>query len=156
MALMTMLAAAVAAQAAAPAQAPVDISDPRNLVQYLQGRGFRAELDLSEETPSIQSGAAGWRFYIYLQGCKEKKNCRDLLLQASWDTKDGEGPPIDKLNDYNRDNRFARVYLDKEKDPVIEMDVIFTDGRMDAKMLEEHLDLWSESLGRFATDIKAY
>ena len=57
---------------------------------------------------------------------------------------------IEKVNEFNRDNRFARVYLDKEKQAVIESDVIFTDRLMTEKMLEENLDVFESTMTKFA------
>ncbi|HEX8415522.1 MAG TPA: YbjN domain-containing protein [Sphingomicrobium sp.] len=61
---------------------------------------------------------------------------------------------IEKVNEFNRDNRFARVYLDKEKQAVIESDVIFTDRLMTEKMLEENLDVFESTMTKFAKFIR--
>ncbi|HEX8415521.1 MAG TPA: hypothetical protein VF637_16810 [Sphingomicrobium sp.] len=73
--------------AAAPAEAPgktVSISNPANMVPFLQELGYKAKLDLTEEDPSIATGAGGWNYYIHFRGCEAKKDCEDLLVSASW------------------------------------------------------------------------
>ena len=149
-----MLSSLVAVAAAGLAAAtPINIADPASLVSFLQSKGYRAELDLSGERPIIHSGAAGWKHRIVLNGCDQKKNCRDLLFQASWDAEADDQRSIDKINAFNRDKRFARAYVDEDQDPVIEMDVVFTDHAMEPKMLEEHLDIWDDVIADFAKHI---
>jgi hypothetical protein len=53
------------------------------------------------------------------------------------------------MNDYNRENRWGRAYLDKDGDPVIEYDVLFTDQLIDEKAFHEALDIWNSVLSQF-------
>jgi hypothetical protein len=149
-----MISLIVAASAASlAASAPVSIADPAALVSFLQSKGYKAELDMSGERPIIRSGAGGWKHSIVFHGCEAKKDCQDLLFQASWDAEKDEQRSLDKINAFNREKRFARAYVDDEQDPVVEMDVIFTDHAMDEKMLEEHLDIWDTMVANFAKHI---
>lgn len=150
--MITAFIALAAAAATPPAPEPVSIADPKTLVPVLQSLGYQAKLDASGKVPSIDTAAAGWKFSIHFQNCKEGKDCEDLLFYAGWEAGEKK-PTLEQVNEFNRDNRFGRAYIDKDQDAVIEMDVIFTDKLMSRKALEEHLDVWSMTLGTFAKHI---
>ena len=127
----------------------VSTANPHSITAYLQKEGYRAKLVTDEETPHIESAANGAKFYIYLQNCKEKKDCQDVMFQSSYDKKAEDPIKVDAINQFNADNRWARAYIDKDGDPVLEYDVLFTDQLVDEKMFGEALAIWSNSLGLF-------
>ena len=52
------------------------------------------------------------------------------------------------MNDWNRDNRWARAYVDKVNDPWLEYDVDLTPGGT-YEMLNDEFAIWRDTLGRF-------
>ena len=127
----------------------VSTANPHSIVAFLQKEGYRAKLITDDGTPYIESAANGAKFYLYLQNCKERRDCQDLMFQSSYDKKKDDPIKVEAINEYNRDNRWARTYLDKEGDPVIEYDVLFTDQLLDEKMFGEALTVWIDVLGKF-------
>lgn len=132
----------------------VSIVDPRAIVAALQSHGYRAELDLSGKVPEIRSGAGGWNYSIYFQGCEEGRNCHDLLFYAAWDHENGI-PTLEQINAFNRKSRFVRAYLDEHSDPVLEMDLVFTGHQVGSQTFKESLDIWQAVISSFANHIKA-
>lgn len=128
----------------------VSTANPRSIVALLQKDGYRAKLVTDDATrPYIESATAGATFYIYLQNCKEVAECQDVMFRSSYDREEDSPVKIDKINEFNRDNRWARAYLDKDQAPVIEYDVLFTDQLVDEKMFREALEIWDSVLTDF-------
>jgi Putative bacterial sensory transduction regulator len=151
-ALMSAQASPVAQAAPAPVQkaAPgkVSVGDPASLVAALQKAGYKAKLTYEEGKPEIESSAAGATFYLYFQNCESKEGCEDVMIQSAYDVAK-DAVTLKTINDFNRDNRWARAYLDKEDDPVIESDLIFVGRQMDEAAFIEGVKAWDGVLGRF-------
>ena len=49
----------------------------------------------------------------------------DVQLYAGWDL---DGTTLNRVNEFNREKRWAKAYLDDEGDPVIEADLDFEGG----------------------------
>lgn len=139
-------ASPAAVQKAAPGK--VSVADPASLVAALQKAGYKAKLTYEEGKPEIESSAAGATFYLYFQNCESKEGCEDVMIQSAYDmAKDAVS--LQAINDFNRDNRWARAYLDKESDPVIETDLMFVGKQMDEAAFIEGVKAWDGALGRF-------
>ena len=159
--LMTALAGFSLATAAA-AQAPtapvpavqVTAANPQSIVQVLMKRGYRAELTTdSDGDPLIKSGAEGVSFLILFFNCKEHRDCATVQFYVGFDR---EGNfPLDKINSWNREKRFGRAYVDKEGDPVVEMDIDLDDGGMSAALFEDNLEFCVSIVAAFRSYIDA-
>jgi hypothetical protein len=141
--------AAFAAAWALPAQAQmVKAQDPGSLVRALQKEGFAAKLDKDKVgDPMITSGVSGTTFYIYFYNCTDHRNCATVTFRSGYDLK--ASPGLEKINEWNRDKRFGRAYLDKEDDPILEMDLDLDDGGMSQALFIDNLQFWTSVLGAF-------
>lgn len=54
------------------------------------------------------------------------------------------------MNSYAAENRFGRIYLDKDRDPVIEMDVDLEAGGMSKELFMDNLAYWEAIMVGFA------
>mgnify|MGYP005609176595 FL=1 len=89
---------------------------------------------------------AGLRAVLFLQDCREG-SCESLLLYAGFST---DNPPsLERVNEWNREKRFSRAYLDEEGDPVLEADLDLAGGVADGA-IRAFLDLFEENLRAFA------
>ena len=158
--LSLVLAASQPAGAANPAPAPASpakgvpsgkltTAEPQSIASYLQRAGYRAKIVTDDGAPYIESATNGANFYVNLLNCNDNAPCEDLMFRSSYDKRTENPVKLETINTFNEDHRWARAYLDKQGDPVIEMDVLFTDRLIDEKMFEEALSLWSRSLGSF-------
>jgi hypothetical protein len=147
-----LAAASMAAQAPAAttpaAPGKVSIADPNSLVAALQKAGYKAKLTYEEGKPEIESSAAGATFYLYFQNCEAKEGCEDIMVQSAYDVAK-DAVSLETINKFNRDNRWARVYLDDEADPVIEFDLVFAGKQLDEDTFIESIKAWDDVLGRF-------
>lgn len=143
-----LAAASMAAQGTPPAPGKVSIADPNSLVTALQKAGYKAKLTYEEGKPEIESSAAGAIFYLYFQNCEGKDGCEDIMVQSAYDV-DKDAVSLETINKFNKDNRWARAYLDDERDPVLEMDLVFTGKQLDESTFVEGIKAWDDVLGRF-------
>lgn len=147
---------AVAASACAwviPAQAQtVQARDPDSVVEALQEAGYAAKLETDKVgDPMITSGASGTTFQIFFYNCTDHTACATVQFHSGYDLQNPVG--LDHLNEWNRAKRFGRAFLDKENDPVLEMDLDLDDGGMSAPLFIDNLEFWTSILGEFEKHI---
>ena len=140
------LALALVSNAASAKDLPAGGMTINDLVGWLQGQGYKAEVQTAKDgTKNIYSAAEGSNFHIYQYDCKNGR-CGSLQFSVGFDTKGCFGPG--PMNDWNRDNRWARAYVDKVNDPWLEYDVDLTPGGT-FEMLNDEFTIWRDTLGRF-------
>ncbi|MDT9597474.1 YbjN domain-containing protein [Sphingosinicella rhizophila] len=150
---VALIAAGLLAFQAAPAAAEMVMAqDPESLVKAMQAEGYAAKLGTDKlGDPMITSGASGTAFRIFFYNCKENKDCATVQFSSGYDFK--EALPLEKINEWNSRNRFGRAYLDKENDPVLEMDVDLDDGGMSRELFIDNVEFWTIILGNFERHI---
>lgn len=143
-----MLAAAVAiAPLGASAQALVDASDADIIAALIQGEGYRALVGTDGVgDPMISSSANGYDFDVFFYGCTDGENCRDVQFSVTFDLEDGMS--LTRAQDFNLEKRWAKVYLDEESDPRLEMDVNMYGG-VSATNFNDTLDWWVIIMNEF-------
>ncbi len=117
------------------------------VAQVLQAKGFKAEITKdSSGDPLIKSAADGTRYSILFYGCKHTARCSAIQFYAGFHL--DKGMTTDKINDWNRENRFGRAYIDKDRDPNIEMDLDVEHGFL-TEGLANNLDTWGAVVPAF-------
>ena len=145
------LLALASAASAAEAQM-VRAQDPQSLVKALQARGYVAQLTTDRTgDPLIRSAASGTNFQIFFYNCTNNKECATVQFHAGYDLKTGTS--LVSINEWNRTQRFGRAYLDKENDPILEMDVDLDDGGVSQLLFIDNLEFWTSSMGGFEKHI---
>ena len=118
----------------------------QDIQNWLQDEGYRAQVQTaSDGTRSIYSSADGANFHIYQYDCKNGR-CGSLQFSVGFNTKGAFNS--DKMNAWNRDNRWVRAYVDKVNDPWLEYDVDLTPGGT-YELLNDEFAIWRDSLGHF-------
>ena len=145
--------AAFAGAWALPVEAQmVRAQDPSTLVRALQKEGFAAKLGTDKVgDPMITSGVSGTTFQIYFYNCTEHKNCATVQFNSGYDLKDRVS--LERINEWNRSQRFGRAFLDKENDPILQMDVDLDDGGMSSALFIDNVEFWASVLGGFEKHI---
>lgn len=136
-----LLAAAIAlAPLGSNAQSLVDASDVEIIATLIQEEGYRAVVGTdSVSDPMITSSANGYEFEVYFYGCTDGENCRDIQFTAAFVVEDGMS--LTSAQDFNLEKRWAKVYLDEESNPRLEMDVNMYGG-VSATNFNDTLDWW--------------
>jgi len=117
-----------------------------DVVDWLTNAGFQAKVDTdSDGTRNVESSADGAGFHIYLYDCKDDR-CGSMQFSSGFSTKGAFD--AEKMNEWSRTKRWARVYVDKVNDPWIEYDVDLSPGGS-YEMLNDEFDIWRQSLTNF-------
>lgn len=151
----TFFAASAVLAMAAPAGAEtVAAKDPPSVAAALQAAGFQAKLDKDKGgDPMITSGSSGSRFGVYFYNCTDNRDCATVQFHASYDAEAGKAPSLEKINEWNRKQRFGRAYLDSEGDPAVEMDVDLDDGGMSRELFTDNVEFWTTIMAEFEKHI---
>lgn len=119
----------------------VDASDAAVLAGVLQDLGYRAMLSTdSSGDPLIRSSADGSEFSIFFYGCSSGQACKAIQFSKGYDM--ATGMSLEQVNEWNREYRFGKVYLDDEADPFIEMDVNLDFGGVARENFADTFDWW--------------
>lgn len=124
----------------------VSAKNPQTLVAALQAKGYQAEVGTAGGEPMISSGAGGVKFKIFFENCTKGTNCTTVTFMTGFTDVDAS---LARINDWNRQNRFARAYIDAEDDPVLKMDVDLDHQGIARANFGEYLDIWSSLAPKF-------
>nr|UOP05120.1 YbjN domain-containing protein [Conchiformibius kuhniae] len=86
---------------------------------------------------------------VAFYGCKQNKNCKSLQFISPWKN-DGK-QTLQTANRWNQSKRFVRMYLDKDNDVMMEMDVDL-EVAVPTEYLRTVMKTWQVSLLAFAVD----
>ncbi|MBN8501432.1 MAG: YbjN domain-containing protein [Sphingomonadales bacterium] len=135
-----------------PANAKNVVADVDQIASVLQSAGYKAEIKESAEEKGnryIRSSASGYNFTILMYGCDETyKNCKSVQFYTAFTSK--RPPTLDQMNTYARQNRWGRVYLDKDGDPAIEFDLDLEVGGMSEALFLDNIAYWESIMVGFA------
>lgn len=135
----------------ANAQALVDASDVDIVAALIQDEGYRAVIGTDAVgDPLITSSANGYDFDVFFYGCTDGENCRDIQFSVSFDIEDGMS--LTRAQDFNLEKRWAKVYLDEDSDPRLEMDFNMYGG-VSATNFNDTLDWWVIIMNEFIESI---
>jgi hypothetical protein len=135
---------------AAPAAANV-VADVSQIADLMKRTGYSVEVKATEEDSYIVAsrGKDTYSFRVFFFGCDEgtMKNCKSVQFYGGFTP--NQKPDLAALNAYARDNRWGRVYQDKEGDPVIEMDVDLEKGGMSEALFLDNVEYFEAVLDEF-------
>jgi len=91
-----------------------------DVVRILQDEGYRAKLGTDGDgDPKIDTSMSGLDVTVWFYDC-EAKRCGSLQFLVALDLKNGW--TLEAANKFSNDYRYARLYLDEEKDPYMAFD----------------------------------
>ncbi len=144
-----MLAAAMMLTAA-PAHAElVNAKNPAVIKAIVESQGLPADLVTKEgDNPYIESTRAGMKFLVLFMNCDDSQtNCKTLQFYMGFnDAKDTE---LERINAWNSEKRFARAYIDKDGDPVLEMDLDLDFAGLPRENVGESFNTWASLMDSF-------
>jgi len=145
--------AALIAGTAVPAGAQmVQAQDPQSLVAAMQAAGYAAKLGTDKVgDPMITSGSSGTAFQIFFYNCTAHKACATVQFHAGYDLE--KGLAMDRINAWNSSQRFGRAYLDKDNDPIVEMDLDLDDGGLSRALFNDNIEFWTSIMTAFQKHI---
>jgi hypothetical protein len=146
--LLLILISALGAALASPALAKNVTADIDQIAALLKKDGETVEVKAVKDDPYIRVTGKGYGYSIFTFGCDDAfKNCKSVQFYAAFNPK--VSPALEAMNDYARENRWGRVYLDKESDPAIEFDVDLEMGGMSEALFLDNVAYWEAILDRY-------
>src|SRR5688572_5581692 len=144
-----LIPVAALAAFAMPAHAQmVRAQDPQSVVAALQSAGYRATVGVDRVgDPKIDSAASGTNFQIFFYNCTANRDCATVQFHSGYKVR--TPVTLDRINEWNRTKRFGRAFLDKENDPILEMDVDLDDGGLSRPLFIDNIQFWTTILAEF-------
>lgn len=134
---------------ATPAQAElVSAKNPAAIKAIVESQGWPAKLiSKADEDPYIESNRNGLKFLVLFMNCEDHKNCKTLQYYMGFN--DAKDVSPDRLNEWNKEKRFARAYRDDEGDPVLEMDVDLDFAGLPRENIGETFNTWASLMDSY-------
>jgi len=139
--LFTGLTVAVFVVGSTAAMAQITAKNAAAVMKAMQDFGMVATMGKdSGGDPKISSRISDTKFSVYFYGCEDNLNCASIMFKAGYDLNNGISAL--KINEWNRDKRFAKAYIDDEGDPFLEMDVNMDFDGLGNENFADDLDWW--------------
>lgn len=115
--------------------------------KWLQDEGYKAEFyTLKDGGRAVASSSDGYTWKIYMYDCNPDGRCGSMQFAMGLDTKGAFN--VEKMNSWNKDNRWARAYVDNVNDPWLEYDIDLTPGGT-YELLNDEFGTWRMSVKHF-------
>ncbi|WP_186332135.1 DUF945 family protein [Bordetella genomosp. 13] len=99
--------------------------DPATLGSLVEAAGYEFETrtgEYGEPELGVAPGSSGAReLVVRFSECDPDEACENVMLQAVYEAV--TPPPYKAINSWNEGNRWARVYVDSDNRPTLEMDI---------------------------------
>lgn len=149
--LASATAVALALAGPAPGQM-IDATDPDAIAGVLQGLGYRASVEVATNgNPRIRSASNGLNFTIWFYACTDGRACRSIQFMTSQDLP--SGMTATRANEWNSTKRFTELFLDKNGDPFLVLDVLLAGG-VSVENFKAVVRIWDSLVGEFKTFAK--
>ena len=143
-------AASVTGPVSAPTQEAVVGLTPAEVRAWLVEKGATVEEPQTIEGQTllrVNDGSANWLIFFY--GCDATGRCQDIQFAANIVA---DGLSLDRINAWNREQRFVKAYLQSNLDgtpsAVLQFDVLLLAG-LGVDQLNDPTVVWLELLARF-------
>ena len=143
-------AASVTGPVSAPTQEAVVGLTPAAVRAWLVEKGATVEEPQTIEGQTllrVNDGSANWLIFFY--GCDATGRCQDIQFAANIVA---DGLSLDRINAWNREQRFVKAYLQSNLDgtpsAVLQFDVLLLAG-LGVDQLNDPTVVWLELLARF-------
>ena len=127
---------------------PAEGLKTEDVADWLKRQHLDAQIDepgAGASATVVRSQVDGTPFAIYLYECR-KDRCASLQYEASFSNT--ENISLARLNNWNRQSRYVRAYLDRSGRVIGEYDLDIAPG-VDAKGLDHSFRRWRSALSRF-------
>jgi hypothetical protein len=134
---------------ATPAHAElVNAANPETIKAIVESQGWPATIVVKEgDDPYIESNRSGLKFLVLFMNCDEGEQCKTLQYYMGFS--DAKDVTLERLNQWNKEKRFARAYKDDAGDPVLEMDVDLDFQGIPRENVGETFNTWASLMDSF-------
>lgn len=143
------LLAALAALSAGPAFAKNVVADIDQIAAVMKAAGHTVEVKTANDEKYLSAEAAGYKYALFSFGCNDKdKECKSVQFFIAFNP--DKSPTLEAMNTYAKDNRWGRIYLDKDGDPAMEFDVDLEQGGMSEELFLDNVAYWEAIVEAFS------
>lgn len=122
--------------------------DTNGLIAALVRAGFTAEAKTEAGQTYVLGKQGTTPFQVFLSNCQASgAGCTDIELYAGFTG--GQRIAWERINGWNARTRFARAFLDEQRDPALQMDVSLQGG-VSQDALKTSLTTWGSALETYA------
>lgn len=134
---------------ATPAQAElINAANPETIRAVVESQGWPATIVARPgNDPYIESNRNGLKFLVLFMNCEEGQRCKTLQYYMGFS--DAKDVTLERLNQWNKEKRFARAYKDDAGDPVLEMDVDLDFAGIPRENVGETFNTWASLMDSF-------
>lgn len=146
-----MIAAALAATTWAGSATAENLwaSDPQSILFAMQDAGYAATLGKSSSTgnPKISSRISQSNYAVFFYGCRDHRDCTSIQFSAGYNL---DSPmSAARANEWNRHQRFAKVYINDSGTPILRMDMTMEGDGTGRRNFAYSLDFWRRQTENF-------
>lgn len=148
---MTALMFSALAMGSVPAQAQqITAANPGGIVHFLQALGHKVEVSAdSSEDPMLTVKTDDHTYRVFFYGCTDGKNCDSIQFYAGWTEADNN--TMKAMNDWNKEHRYGRAYIDNDGDPCIEFDIETGAGGISPGLFADEVEVWGLLMDAFTS-----
>ena len=134
---------------ATPAHAElINAANPETIKAIVESQGWPATIVTKEgDDPYIESNRNGLKFLVLFMNCDAGERCKTLQYYMGFS--DAKDVTLERLNQWNKEKRFARAYKDDAGDPVLEMDVDLDFQGIPRENVGETFNTWASLMDSF-------
>ncbi|MBO6719725.1 MAG: YbjN domain-containing protein [Rhizobiaceae bacterium] len=123
------------------ARGTIHASNPEGIASILRGFGSALVGTDSYGDPKIDGRSAGEEYTVLFYGCTDNIDCRSIAFWTYWTVE----VDLDRVNEWNKRERYGKLYVDNDGDLALEMDVNLSHG-MDTRTFDEIANIWAGML----------
>ena len=126
----------------------VNAANPETIKAIVESQGWPATIVAKEgDDPYIESNRGGLKFLVLFMNCDGGERCKTLQYYMGFS--DAKDVTLERLNQWNKEKRFARAYKDDAGDPVLEMDVDLDFAGIPRENVGETFNTWASLMDSF-------
>ncbi len=140
----------VASSLPTQAQTLVDGTSVDEIVNLARGYGAASSDTTADGQPMIVGKVSGVEYRVFFHDCTDT-GCPTIRFYSLFA---GNKPTLEMINEWNRDKRWGKAYVDADLDAVLEWDVNLAYG-VARENLDDSISIWVQILDAYATFIGA-
>lgn len=143
LAVFTLLALGTPAAQAGPEI--ISATDTDRIFDIAKNYG-NVSLDIDRDgDPKIVGRINGTRYSVFFYGCRNGRNCTDLMFYADWQK---SPKTLEQLNEWNRTQRLSKAIIERDGRLALQMPINLQHG-VTRGNLESTFDWWKNMLNDF-------
>ncbi len=140
----------VASSLSATSQTLIDGTLVEEVVNLARGYGAASGDTTADGQPMIVGKVGGVEYRVFFHDCTDA-GCPTIRFYSVFA---GNKPTLEMINEWNRDKRWGKAYVDADLDAVLEWDVNLDYGVV-RENLDDSISIWVGVLDTYATFIGA-